>query len=494
MRKLTLIFISSLFIHASFAQSYLEPLNKLKKYLQTGGNFFVKDIEIKDGDLYIYETFEGKYYKVNLKKMGETIGEKSTSRVIMRCIDGANCVYSSNIKSKKNFLDFYAPGDLVRNELPALFNDFITSYDKEFGITPPLIHDPKGCFSGDCVNGYGKFINADSTIYSGNWKNGKREGGGSLTKKDKSILYGNWVNDEFMGKGTIIYPNKDRYEGEIKDELPNGKGVLFYENFNYKDKTTLEGNFINGKINGPGEYYNLILDTKYEKMQESYVGNYKDGLYDGFGIYNKISHFPKAQKKGLDDTIRYEGIWKNGKKEGTGIYLNNHVYEAEEYAGEWKNGLKNGKGICYYKIYDDELKVGKMKAGNTFNGEWLNGNEHIGKLTTNTGFVLYDGGQKERDEYWAEIKKISDQNSKWRDEEWEKGRKEREERAEKNAKNTAACVCSKCGGSGTMSIRSAKIWYSDVYENGKKVGTATNTGWEYEDIKCTRCLGTGKCK
>lgn len=140
------------------------------------------------------------------------------------------------------------------------------------------------------------------------------------------------------------------------------------------------------------------------------------------------------------------------------------------------------------------MKVGKTKPGNTFDGTWFNGNELNGKLTNSVGFVLYNGGEKERDTYWAEVSKASDEWNKRNDEEWEKGRKEREELAERNAKNAKACVCDKCGGSGTMSIRSAKIWYSDVYENGKKVGTATNTGWEYEDIKCTRCLGTGKCK
>lgn len=495
MRKLILLLVSCFFIHAAFAQAYLEPLAKLNKFVQAG-KFYIKQIEVKDDCLYLYTSYNEEYRKITLKDLGAVNAYKEgLTYTELPCVNKAKCIYDSEKKSKSNSLTFHTPDASVRKELAALFNDFISSYDKENGITyiPPFIPATKGCISGDCQNGLGEFTYADSSSYYGIWKNGKREGRGNLTKKDKSILYGNWVNDEFIGKGTIIYPNKDRYEGEINNQLPNGKGILFYDNFNYKDKTTLEGNFINGKINGPGEYYNLILDTKYENMKESYVGNYKDGLYDGFGIYKRISHFPKAEIKNRDDIITYEGGWKEGKKEGTGKYFNNHVYVAQEYTGEWKNGLKNGKGICIYKMgskYDD----GGLKNGETFDGIWLNGNEHIGKLTTSSGFVLYNGGQKERDAYWAEIKKASDKNDKWRDEEWEKGRKEREERAEKNAKNAAACVCDKCGGSGKMSIRSAKIWYSDVYENGKKVGTATNSGWEYEDIKCTRCLGSGKCK
>lgn len=504
MRKLIFIILGCLLSKGIIAQSYLESLNKLNKYLETYGAGTLGPIEIKDGYFISYSYRKKEYDKVKMEDLAAATINEKFNYVVLACKSRGKCVYSTLTKSKTYYANYWATDRNAVLTLVQLLNNFISSYDKEMGIDYVVL-STTGCILGNCENGSGTFMYNDSSSYYGNWKNGKKDGEGTLAKKDGIRISGNWQDDAIAGRGKITYPINDLawdkrggknelYEGEIKDNQPNGEGILYIYNSNYKNKTTLKGNFVNGKINGKGEFYNLHLDTKYELKEESYIGNYKDGLYDGFGIYQLTSHFPKAKKKGLDDTIRYEGSWINGKKEGKGTYLNNHVYEAEDYTGEWKNGLKNGMGICHYKIYDGDLKAGKMKAGDTFDGIWLNGNEHTGKLTTNTGFVLYDGGQKERDAYWAEVKKASDQYAKWRDEEWEKGKKEREELAERNTKNAAACVCSKCGGTGTMSIRSAKIWYSDVYENGKKVGTATNSGWEYEDIKCTRCLGTGKCK
>jgi hypothetical protein len=495
MRKLSCLLICFFLIHTCFAQSYLEPLSQLNNYFQKNKSFLIKQVDVKDGYLFFYKSYGNDFERVELKDLGAAVDNLRTE-VNASCLNNAKCLFKSSIKSKTTYLYFYTLDSVLRIQLVAHLNNFISSYDKDFGIA----YTPKssmGCVSGNCQNGLGVFVYADSSEYYGEWKNGKRDGKATLSKKDGTKILGIWENEEPTGNTTIIYPNKDRYIGAVKNELPNGKGLFYKYNANYKDKTTLAGNFVNGIINGPGEFDNLIMDTKYELKKESYIGSYKDGLYDGLGIYLLTSHFPKASHRGLDDTVRYEGGWKNGKKDGSGFYLNNHVYESEEYTGEWKNGLKNGKGVCRDKIYDADLKVGKMRYGNTFDGTFLNGSEDSGKLTNNYGAVLYNGGKKERDAYWAEIKKTSDQQDKWRAEEWEKGRKDREDLAERNAtnaKNAKACLCNKCGGSGKMTIRSTKIWDSDVYENGTKVGTARNSGWEYEDIKCTRCLGTGKCK
>jgi hypothetical protein len=47
----------------------------------------------------------------------------------------------------------------------------------------------------------------------------------------------------------------------------------------------------------------------------------------------------------LRDACRYDGDWKQGKKEGTGTYLwaNGSIYQ-----GEYVNGKKEGKGIMIY--------------------------------------------------------------------------------------------------------------------------------------------------
>ena len=47
-----------------------------------------------------------------------------------------------------------------------------------------------------------------------------------------------------------------------------------------------------------------------------------------------------------NDGDRYEGEWRNGKKEGKGIYYYNN---GDRYEGEFKNNKRDGAGIYYYK-------------------------------------------------------------------------------------------------------------------------------------------------
>ena len=87
-----------------------------------------------------------------------------------------------------------------------------------------------------------------------------------------------------------------------------------------------DGNWINNKYEGNGKY--ILEDGEY------YIGQYKNGLRNGYGIlYYK------------NGNIKYEGDSVNDKAEGNGKGIwKNGVY----YIGEWKNGLRNGKGIEYY--------------------------------------------------------------------------------------------------------------------------------------------------
>ena len=93
MRKLILLLINILFIHAGFAQSYLEPLNRLNTYLQKG-EFSVKQIEVKDGYLYIYESYKDAYRKASLQDLGGFVDDFKSS-VVARCNNVAKCVYFS---------------------------------------------------------------------------------------------------------------------------------------------------------------------------------------------------------------------------------------------------------------------------------------------------------------------------------------------------------------------------------------------------------------
>ena len=364
MRKLLLILINVLFINAAFSQSYIEPLNKLNEYLKNNEYVFKHQLEVKDG--YLYVSLNGKEFaKIYLKDLGNAVpGREGSKYISVDCVNNKACVSYSDRKKNETRYFFDIIDEYKKNGFTNLINDFINSYDKDFGIVLPVEVIPaakptKGCIWGDCVNGKGKFVYDDSTEYFGSWKNGKREGKGTITKNDKTRIDCNWVNDESVGTGTINYSNGNRYEGVIKNNLANGEGIMYYMNYYKKDNTTLKGVFIDDKINGTGEYYNFTSDANYyyERVVETYNGNFKDGLYDGYGIYELKPAKQKSSKKDPVRIISYEGEWKKGKKNGLGKYYDNRTsfYTVDEYTGRWKNGEK-------YDAVRDSLYSQKDKA------------------------------------------------------------------------------------------------------------------------------------
>ncbi len=87
-----------------------------------------------------------------------------------------------------------------------------------------------------------------------------------------------------------------------------------------------------------------------------YEGEWKNRKRDGKGILI----YP--------DGTKYEGNWKNNRMHGFGIKTS-PVFRAYKYIGEWKNGRKHGKGIQYYspdEWYDGEWKNGLMDGYGEF--------------------------------------------------------------------------------------------------------------------------------
>ena len=171
MRKSALILLSSFFFNASFAQSYAEPLNTLKTYMQSVEKLLVTNMEVKDNYLYIY-SYGDIYEKINLKKLGAAVANKEKKFVVMHCLNSADCEYSSISKSKSNMLMFLDHNDGVCEKLPALFNDFISAYDKESGIAyvPPVVPDDAGIPEIKPI-GFGEILYADNAPVPGECPN-----------------------------------------------------------------------------------------------------------------------------------------------------------------------------------------------------------------------------------------------------------------------------------------------------------------------------------
>jgi len=133
------------------------------------------------------------------------------------------------------------------------------------GVTPASTNST-GCVSGNCVNGFGKFIYVWG-VYEGDWVSGKMKGQGTCTLTTGEVYIGQFDNDEFNGKAEMKYANGNIYDGDFVNGVKQGQGTYNYTNGNY-----YIGEFKNDVQNGFGKFYNKATNSTKE-------GIWKDGIF-----------------------------------------------------------------------------------------------------------------------------------------------------------------------------------------------------------------------
>lgn len=109
------------------------------------------------------------------------------------------------------------------------------------------------------------------------------------------------------------------YVGNVKDGVYDGYGTLYDGKGNMK----YQGNFANGEFDGYGKIYG-------DNGNVVYTGSTSNGVCNGYGnLYNDQG-----------DKI-YEGNFENGVYSGFGVETSSNGYV---YEGNFKNGLKNDDG------------------------------------------------------------------------------------------------------------------------------------------------------
>ena len=161
---------------------------------------------------------------------------------------------------------------------------------------PKAVKFPDGIYTGDLKNGVrdgsGTFKYSNGDIYSGSWHNNKRQSYGPCTFSNGDVYEGYWSDDTFE-TGTLTYANGDKYKGEWKDGKRNGRGK-----YSKADGSSYNGDYKDGKRDGggyqifagdtiAGEFKNDMLNGysyKRTKNGNRVMGMYKDGVANGFSI------------------------------------------------------------------------------------------------------------------------------------------------------------------------------------------------------------------
>jgi len=125
-----------------------------------------------------------------------------------------------------------------------------------------------------------------------------------------------------QGKGTLVLSDSgDTYVGNFKDGKFDGDGTM-----TYKDGDKYVGEWVDNEIHGEGKMFYIDGST--------YVGNFDSGNWHGKGRFTHIN----------GDT--YEGDLINGKSGGFGIYTwsKNTEETPHSYEGYFKRNMAHGEG------------------------------------------------------------------------------------------------------------------------------------------------------
>jgi hypothetical protein len=254
--------------------------------------------------------------------------------------------------------------------------------------------------TGDCKNGEGTYLYSNAK-YWGNWKDGKRDGFGTLTRDDGSSMYkGNWSNDKKNGYGSFYWSNGDRYEGNWVDDNRSGQCTFYW-----KDGDRFVGQFIDDNMTENGITTRKIIPKlcisgdcyngygKFGFTNAVYEGYFKNGKREGKGktiawdggIYEGeyVIGLPNGKGKyTFTDGSVYEGNWVNGERTGKGIFIwGKGKWEGESYEGDFINGFRTGFGK--YTKKDGTIQEGKF-LNNVFQGvELASSNTKVNSQTSN---------------------------------------------------------------------------------------------------------------
>jgi len=255
-----------------------------------------------------------------------------------------------------------------------------------------------GEFKDDKFHGKGTMTYISGQKYVGEWKDDKFHGKGTYIWAGKwsgQKYVGEFKDDKFHGKGTMTYISGDKYLGEWKDSKRDGEGTYTFSSGTqyvgeWKDgvehgeavKTFADGrvwigifrdgNWVSGRQHAAGEVSLDVVDNETSETESS-----KDGLcLSSAKVWNGC-----VGKMSSEDGM-YNGEWKNNLPHGKGTYAYDMNNPWKEYVGNFVAGKHSGQGTLTYKDYDGRVK---------YVGEWKDGRKDGQGTETHNNGTIYVG-------------------------------------------------------------------------------------------------------
>ena len=213
----------------------------------------------------------------------------------------------------------------------------------------------------------------------------------------------NIFNINYLRKTTGKEYNFDSQKTKNKQQIINQEKLNFPKIIINKGPNIFQDDIFSNSIN-PKKYPIDNIRRSFPILIQgdfSYEGEWKNGKRDGLGIYIKkntakfIGHFILDHVNGFGKLIdnngdEYIGYWKNSQANGIGIYTRKKIIS---YKGWWKNdrqdkfGMEQWPKLDFIGDYVNGVKEGygimNIKEG-IYEGEMKNGNFNgIGKFTFN---------------------------------------------------------------------------------------------------------------
>ena len=294
--------------------------------------------------------------------------EKEESPFLKMNLDMVETVFSSNSLinsnlSKDNIINNNDKIIIKNNSIPFnIKNKLSNMHCKYSGYLKKKSKSNKTNNEGNNINSSEEkeiFDNEESLI---------KEGFGKFIFNDGTEFFGIFHNNIFQNYGKYLYINHKDSENKNALKSENKEIIITDSNLNYEE---FVGEYKNYIPHGFGIYTNLITNLKITGI----FGEY--GLY-GIGI-----------EKSVEGSYTYYGEFKNNKKEGLGTI---EWADGSLYQGEFKNNNMNGYGMIQFpekNFYQGEIKNGKMDGFGEF--FWGHKKKYVGyyKNDKRNGFGVY---------------------------------------------------------------------------------------------------------